>query len=127
MSLLTAILLVAAAQPPAQIVQSQVEAYNRHDLAGFTDTYADDIRIYRIRADTAEPSITGKDQLREFYRTERFNRPALRAEILHRTVLGNKVIDHERITGLADQPVEAEVVYAIANGHIAAVWIFTAS
>ena len=64
----------AEAESGAQIVQSQVVAYNRHDLDGFADTYADDIRIYRIRTATAEPLITGKAQLREFYRTERFNR-----------------------------------------------------
>jgi hypothetical protein len=78
----------------ADIVQRQVEAYNARDLGRFVATYADDIRIFRMPA--AEPAISGKMQLAEVYRA-RFSVPALHADILARIVLGNKVIDHERV------------------------------
>ena len=51
----------------------------------------------------------------------------LHAELVNRMVLGNKVIDHERITGLAPQPVEAAVVFEVNAGLIHKVWFFNAT
>lgn len=106
------------------VVAAQFAAYNRHDLNGFVDAYSDDVTIYRIQR-AAQSSISGKAALREFYRNERFNRPGLRAQILHRTVFGNRIIDHERIFGLGSEPLEAMIVYAIEHQRIAAAWIFS--
>ena len=39
-------------------------------------------------------------------------------------VFGNKVIDHERIFGLRDHPVEVAAVYEIVGGLIARAWFF---
>ena len=106
----------------ADIVQRQVDAYNDRDLARFVSVYSDSILVYRMPS--AEPSVSGKAQLSEFYATQRFNLPGLRAEILHRMVFGNKVIDHERIFGLRDHPVEVAAVYEIVGGLIARAWFF---
>jgi hypothetical protein len=73
---------------------------------------------------SSEPALARKAAFGEFYRTQRFNLPALRAEILQRIVIGNKVIDHERISGLAEQPIEAVAVYEVADGLIDRVWFF---
>ena len=77
-----------------------------------------------------EPSIVGKAALREFYATQRFNKPALQAELLHRIVLGNKVVDHERITGLAETPLEMVAVFEVTDldrgGLIQTAWFFSA-
>jgi len=107
---------------PVAIVQRQVDAYNRRDLPAFLATYSDGIRLYRMPS--SEPALAGKAAFGEFYRTQRFNLPALRAEILQRIVIGNKVIDHERISGLAEQPIEAVAVYEVADGLIDRVWFF---
>ena len=48
-----------------------------------------------------EPEHSGQGALRAFYAEHRFNNPALRAELLSRTVIGNKVFDHELIYGLS--------------------------
>lgn len=106
----------------ASIVQRQFDAYNDHDLQAFLATYSDTVKLYRMPA--SEPAIVGKQQLGEFYRSSRFNIPALRAELLHRTVLGNKIVDHERITGLGSSPLEAVAVYSVVNGAIETVWLF---
>ncbi|HEV2041238.1 MAG TPA: nuclear transport factor 2 family protein, partial [Casimicrobiaceae bacterium] len=79
------------------VVQRQVEAYNDRDLDRFVATYSETIAIFRMPS--AEPIISGKVELAKFYSTQRFNLPGLRAEIVNRIVLGNKVIDHERILG----------------------------
>jgi hypothetical protein len=107
---------------PVAIVQRQVDAYNRRDLPAFLATYSEGIRLYRMPS--SEPALAGKAAFAEFYRTQRFNLPALRAEILQRIVIGNKVIDHERISGLAEQPIEAVAAYEVVDGLIDRVWFF---
>lgn len=107
---------------PAEIVQGQVEAYNARDLDAFLAFYSDAITVYRMPA--AAPTVEGKARFAEFYATQRFNRPGLRAEIVNRMVLGNKVIDHERIYGLQDPPLEIAAVYEVADGRIERVWFY---
>ncbi len=106
---------------PVAVVQRQLEAYNARDLERFAATYADSIRVYRMPA--LDAAIVGKDELRETYR-QRFASPSLHAEVLSRIVLGNKVIDHERVAGIRDQPLEAVAIYEVAGGLIQAVWFF---
>ena len=106
---------------PAGVVQRQLESYNARDLEAFAATYADDVTIYRLPA--TQPAITGKAQLRDIYR-QRFASPNLHAEILSRIVMGNKVIDHERVSGIGDKPLEALAVYEVADGLIRTVWFF---
>ena len=107
---------------PAEVVQRQVDAYNARDLAAFVECYHDDVRVWRPPA--PEPALAGKEAFAEFYRTERFNRPALHAQIVNRIVLGRRVIDHERISGVRDAPFEIAVVYEVVDDRIAAVWAF---
>ena len=117
----------AAEQPTpgvAMVVQRQLDAYNAHDLQAFVATYSDDIEVYRAPSTT--PALSGKQKLSEFYKSSRFNLPKLHAEILHRSVVGNTVVDHERITGLRDEPIEAVAVYIVQDGLIQKVWLFTA-
>lgn len=106
------------------VVQRQLDAYNAHDIEAFAATYSDEVEIYRMPA--TAPTTSGKQKLREFYQNSRFNLPKLHAEILHRSVVGNKVVDHERITGLRDEPYETVVVYLVDDGLIQKVWIFSA-
>ena len=101
------------------VVQRQVEAYNARDLERFVATYAEGIKIYRLPS--TEPAIVGREQLAAVYR-ERFSSPTLHAEILARIVLGNKVIDHERVRGIRETPVEAVAIYEVVAGLIETVW-----
>ncbi len=104
------------------VVQRQVDAYNARDLRAFLATFSDEISIYRMPA--SEPSLKGKAALAEFYANERFNLPQLRADILDRIAMGNKVIDHERIHGVRAAPFEAAAVYEVIDGLIARAWFF---
>jgi len=103
------------------IVQEQLEAYNARDLERFAATYSEGIRIYRLPA--TDPAIVGKAQLAETYR-KRFASPGLHADIVNRIVLGNKVVDHERVVGIKEVPIEAVAVYEVVDGLIQAVWFF---
>jgi hypothetical protein len=86
--------------------------------------YADDIAVWRMPS--AEPAMRGLAALTEFYATERFSRPHLHADLVNRMVLGDKVVDHERIHGVREQPFEAVIVYEVASDRIRRVWMFVA-
>jgi hypothetical protein len=109
---------------PEQAVQHQLDAYNARDLARFLEVYEDDVVVYRLPS--KEPAFTSRGQLAEFYRTQRFNLPALRAELMNRMVIGNVVIDHERVHGVRDRPFEVAASYRVVDGLIRAVWFFSA-
>jgi hypothetical protein len=106
-------------------VQRQLEAYNDRDLARFVAEYSDNVRVFRPPA--TEPVISGKAALSAHYAANRFNLPTLRAELVGRMVLGNKVIDHERITGVGDGIVEVAAVYEVLGNRIQTVWFFSAT
>jgi hypothetical protein len=116
-----------AAAPPAtkalqasnEIVQAQVDAYNRHDLEGFLSFYADDAKIFDY---PDRPLFSGKDAMRERYRKLFEPAPQLRASILHRIAFDRFVIDQEKVTGRADgQVIEVVAIYEIKDGRIATV------
>lgn len=110
------------ASPAETAVQRQLEAYNARDLERFLAEFSPQVRVHRPPA--TAPAIEGIDALRAFYASERFNRPALHAELLGRMVLGNKVVDHERISGVREGPFEMVVVYQVVEGRIATLWTF---
>jgi hypothetical protein len=110
------------AMTPTEIVQRQLDAYNAHDLDRFVDCFSEDVRIFRMPAEV--PGTVGKAALRAFYAEHRFSIPTLRAELLNRIALGDKIADHERIHGLYEQPSEVMAVYRVSDGLIADVWFF---
>ncbi|BFL82597.1 nuclear transport factor 2 family protein [Shewanella baltica] len=112
----------AVESSPEALVQAQLEAYNQRDLATFVAQFSDDVCIYRPPA--TAPVIQGKAAFRDFYQNERFNLPNLHAEIVSRMVVGNKVVDYERISGIRDEPFEVMVVFEVSDGLIQAMWSF---
>jgi hypothetical protein len=106
------------------LAQNQLDAYNARDLAHFVAVYSEDVRLYRPPA--SEPFVVGKAALAELYATQRFNLPGLHAERVNRMVLGNKVIDHERISGVRTQPFEVAAVYEVNDGLICNAWFYAA-
>jgi hypothetical protein len=105
-----------------EVVQRQVEAYNRRDLEAFVALFHPEVLVYRLPA--LQPAISGRAALREFYATHRFNRQELHAEIVQRVVLGNTVFDHERVSGVTATAMEMMAVYEVSAGLIVRVWFF---
>jgi hypothetical protein len=93
---------------PVDVVQRQLDAYNRRDLDGFCALFADEASIFELGA--AAPTFEGKAAIRERYRALFASSPALHSVIVSRTALGRAVLDHERITGRNGSPDVYEVI-----------------
>ena len=104
-------------------VQRQLEAYNAHDIERFIAEYTDDVRVFRPPA--TDPVLAGKAAFAKHYSANRFNLPTLHADVVNRIIVGNKVVDHERIVGLQDGVVEAIAVYEVSDGRIRTVWFYS--
>ena len=106
---------------PEAIVQKQLEAYNARDIDAFVATYADGVQLFEL---PDKLLMRGHAELRERY-TKTFADPRLHAEIVNRIVVGNTVIDHERVrVTFPEGPgtIEAVAIYEVRDGKIATVW-----
>ena len=111
-----------AALTPEQAAQEQLDAYNKRNLARFVAVYHEEVEVFRPPG--AEPTLRGRQALADHYAAHRFNLPGLRADLLARIVMGNKVFDHELVHGVKPDPFEAAAVYEVAGGRIRRVWFF---
>jgi hypothetical protein len=119
---------VVRSPPPAsvtaeeRVVQAQVDAFNRRDVAAFMATYAPDALHGEYPADTV---FSGAARIREHY-AELFTDPdaaGLHAEIRQRIVKGRFVVDEDVVTGLpADSPHVSVVTYEVVDGRILNAW-----
>jgi hypothetical protein len=105
---------------PEDIIQQQVNAYNARDIEAFLTKYSPSVKIF----DHPDSLLwSGLEEMRKVY-TRRFeSAPQLHCEIVNRIVLGNFVIDREKVTGLPDdQVINAVAIYAVQEGLIQQVW-----
>jgi len=106
---------------PEAVVQRQLDAYNARDIEALLAIYADD-------AETFEHPATllahGTAALRERFLL-RFQEPDLHAALLKRIVMGDIVVDLERVTRtFADGTgtLELLMIYEVRNGRIQKAW-----
>jgi len=107
---------------PEDPVQRQLDAYNARDLTRFLAEYDDHVQVFRPPA--TEPALSGKAAFGKHYADNRFNLPHLHARLVNRMVAGNKVVDHEHITGLPSGDMSAIAVYEVIASRIRTVWFF---
>jgi len=106
---------------PEALVERQLQAYNKRDINGFIECYAEDVIIDSIVP--GRPPMVGRKAMQETYYSLFEKSPNLHARVTNRIVSGNFVIDHELVTGLrAGPPVRAVAVYRVENGLIQQVW-----
>lgn len=108
---------------PEGFAQRQLDAYNARDVEAFVREYTDDVVAYRLPG--TEPVLQGKAAFAAHYASKRFNLPGLRAELLSRMVIGNKVIDHERVLGVQEEPMEVAAIYEVTPAGISTVWFLS--
>lgn len=112
----------ASAQRPEEIatavVQKQLEAYNAKDIDAFMNVFSDDVAIYNFGNE--EALAKGKKQVREVYASLFKNSPNLHSLVVNRSVIGNKVLDYELISGRQgnDELLKLIAIYEVENGLI---------
>ncbi len=105
---------------PVDLVQRQLNAYNARNLDAFLEPYADDAEIYDL---PDKLTSQGKEAMRKRYGAMFDKMTGLHCELVNRIVVGNTVVDHERITfGTDREPVQAIAIYKIENGKIRKVY-----
>lgn len=106
---------------PEELVEEQLTAYNARDIEAFLLPYHEEVQILEHPSGIVQ--MSGHQEMREVYTSLFANNPQMHCEILNRTVFGNFVVDHERLTGRVNrEPFEALAIYQIEGGKITRVW-----
>lgn len=106
---------------PLEVVQAQLDAYNAHDVDALVGIYADNAQQFQ-HPDT--PLASGSEQLRTRY-AARFAASRPQARLLNRIVMGDTVIDHERVDSWTEQgpgSMELVAMYEVREARIAKAW-----
>jgi hypothetical protein len=112
---------LAQTQPvktPADVVQENLDFYNQRNIEGFMSSFPDTIGLYLFG--NTEPVVIGREAVRKLYKELFDDSPKLHSTILHRAVIGNKVIDHESIKGRrgSKKPVKLVMIYEVSCDKI---------
>lgn len=101
-----------------KIVQEQLDAYNERNIDRFMAVFSADPVVLNYPGD--QVLARGRSATRALYKELFDNSPDLHSRLINRTVIGQKVLDQERITGRNGNPeaIELVVIYEIKNGKI---------
>jgi len=101
---------------PFDVVEAQFEAYNAQDLDAHCAVFSDDVVVADFNGAV---TISGIAAYREKYRQVFADFPQNRAELLNRMVVGNRVIDHERVFRSPEAaPFEVAAIYTVSDARI---------
>ncbi len=112
---------MSAVLTPEAVVQRQLDAYNSRDVDALLAIYADDAQMFEHPATLL---ASGSAALRERF-VARFREPNLQAALLKRIVMGNVVVDHERVTRTFPDgtgTLELMMIFEVKNGRITKAW-----
>ena len=105
---------------PAEVAQAQLDAYNAQDLEAYCGFFTEDVVVADVGGEVTSRGI-------EAYRTRYAGTfakfPGNRADLVNRIVLGDTVIDHERVDrGDGATPLfEVAAIYSFRGDRIARV------
>ena len=102
------------------IAQAQLDAYNAQDLDGYCGYFTPGVVVANVGGDIVS---TGVEAYRARYKDAFAKFPGNKAELLSRIVLGQSVIDHERVDrGDGSTPTfEVAAIYTFEGDKIARV------
>lgn len=114
----TIILANAQQMTPEQVVEKSMESYNHRDIDGFMSVVDPHISFHNFS--DGSTTIQGAAACKTLYSALFAASPNLHSIVLNRTIFGNKVIDHESITGRngLDEIIELVLIYEVKNEKI---------
>jgi uncharacterized protein (TIGR02246 family) len=102
--------------PSTEVIDALVRAYNAHDAAAFAALFSPNANAYEHPGTLAQE---GSAAIEAYYARRFAELPELKTEVLHRIVVGDYVIDHERVQRAHDQePFETVAVNLVRDGQI---------
>ena len=106
----------AAPSTPEEVVRAYAEAANRHDVEAVLALYAPDVHKYRFPGTLTSE---GRESNRDKYKRNFAENPDLKVKILDLSVVADKVVSHDLVTGLASGKTSEEItVYQVEGGQI---------
>ena len=94
-----------------KLANDQLNAYNNRNIEAFIAPYSDSVKVFTFPNTL---NYQGKNQMRKVYGEMFQALPDLHCQLVNRIVLGNIVIDQEKVTLRKDQPVlEAIAIYKV--------------
>ena len=104
---------------PVEIAQAQLDAYNAQDLDAYCGFFTDDVVVADLNGNvTSEGAAAYRDRYEKAFALF----PQNKAELLNRIVVGDTVIDHERVVrGPQGPEFEVAAIYSFRDGKIARV------
>lgn len=103
----------------ADIAQKQLDAYNAQDLDTYVSFFTADCIVSGLNG---TPTETTRDAIKARYAKAFAQFPQNKAELVNRIVVGNTVVDHERvIRAPGGEEFEIIAIYTFRDGLIARV------
>jgi hypothetical protein len=104
---------------PVEIAQAQLDAYNAQDLDAYCGFFTDDVVVADLNGDvTSDGGAAYRDRYQKAFALFPHNK----AELLNRIVIGDTVIDHERVVrGPQGPEFEVAAIYTFRDGKISRV------
>jgi hypothetical protein len=109
-----------AEKSPVEVVQLQLDAYNKQDLALFCSVFSEDVLVYKNLGDSL-PSMRGRAEVEKQYGAMFKKYPSNKSTLIGRMQEGNFVIDHEWITG-REKEMRIMALYEVKAGLISRCW-----
>lgn len=100
------------------VVQAQLDAYNAKNIYAFMKVFSSDVAIYNFGE--PEAIASGEVEVRAVYANLFENSPNLHSLVINRSVIGNKVIDYELISGRkgTEELLKLIAIYEVEDGLI---------
>lgn len=102
----------------AELVQHQLDAYNAGDIDKFVEVFHDDVSVWKLDGDSA--IISGIEDFTQSYGNLFEQSPDLYCNVVNRTIVNDKVLDYEIVTGRkgSTQTLHLVMIYEFKEGKI---------
>jgi hypothetical protein len=101
---------------PSEIVDASVVAFNAHDAHAFAAYFARHVNLVEHPSRTKASS---RAELKQIYTQLFANSPHIRTTVVQRLIVGNRVVDHERVQRSPDTAsFDVVVINEIKDGRI---------
>jgi hypothetical protein len=115
--------LLAQKNSPADLAEQQLKAYNQRNIDAFLEPYSDSVKVYEF---PDKLMYKGKETMRKSYAEMFKGFPELNCTLKSRVVVGNTVIDEEKVFIKKGMPlIHAVAIYKVALGKIQEVYFIS--